>query len=86
MSTGNGDVVILRDLAKQYAEIAAKDVQNERRDLWRRHNSLVRTRPLLYMRWGACQQEVPECQPLCDDPFWRGHERSLRFWDGSPTR
>ncbi|MDY7009579.1 MAG: hypothetical protein SVV80_02355 [Planctomycetota bacterium] len=44
------DIVILRDLAKQVADIAAKDIQDERRDLWRRHNSLRKTRPLIYIR------------------------------------
>jgi len=79
MST-NGDVQMIRELARQYRDIAARPVQDERRELWRRHNSLVRTRPLIYMRWFACQHEVPECQPQCEDPFWRGHERFLRFW------
>ena len=79
MPTG-GDVQILRELARQYRDIAAKPVQGERRGLWRRHNSLARTRPLIYMRWFACRDEVPACQPRCEDPFWRGHERFLRFW------
>ena len=43
--TNNREVTVLRDLAKQVADIAAKPVQNERRDLWRKHNSFVRTRP-----------------------------------------
>ena len=43
----DNDVTVLRDLARQVAEIASRDVMDERRDLWRRHNSLQRTRPLL---------------------------------------
>ena len=72
------DVQILRDLAKRYAEIAAKDIQDERRDLWRRHNSLERTRPLIYVRWTAAWDEAPESRLQCEDPFFQQHERFLR--------
>jgi len=73
------DIEIVRDLAKRYAEIAARPVQDERRDLWRRHNSLERTRPLVYMRWFAAWNEHPESNLQCEDPFWQGHERFLRM-------
>lgn len=72
------DINILRDLAKQYAEISAKDIQDERRELWRQHNSLQRTRPLVYVRWFACSKEVIDPQLECEDPFYRAHERFLR--------
>ena len=72
------DVRIIRDLAKQYAEIAAKEIQDERRDLWRRHNSLERTRPLVYVRWFAAWNEAPESRLQCEDPFYQTHERVLR--------
>ena len=72
------DVRIIRDLAKRYAEVAAKPIQDERRDLWRRHNSLQRTRPLVYCRWFACWHEHPWSQLECEDPFWQGHERFLK--------
>ena len=48
------DRTVIRELARRVAEIAARPVQDERRDLWRRHNSLQRTRPLIYVRWFAC--------------------------------
>lgn len=73
------DIRILRDLARQVAEIAAKEVQDKRRDQWRRHNSLQRTRPLVYVRWLACRQEVFGDEKLgCEDPFFRPYERTLR--------
>jgi hypothetical protein len=72
------DVTIIRDLARRYAEIAAKPIQDERRDLWRRHNSLQRTRPLIYMRWLAAWDLAEESRLRCEDPFWRGHEDFLR--------
>lgn len=73
------DIYILRSLASRYIEICNKPVQNERRDLWRKHNSLKRTRPLIYVRgWPA--NEVPEMQALkCEDPFYRAHEYNLRW-------
>ena len=74
------DISVLRDLAKQVAEIADKEIQDERRDLWRRHNSLQRTRPPIYVRWFACWQEVlPDEKLECEDPFFRQYERTLRF-------
>jgi len=71
------DVGILRDLAKKYAEVAAKDVQGQRRDLWRRHNSFQRTHPLIYIRafaWG----EMPQSKCECEDGFYRQYESSFR--------
>ena len=57
----NGDVRILRDLAERYAEVAHEGIQEERRDLWRRHNSLVPTRPPIYVRAFAWREaDFPE--------------------------
>ena len=78
------DKNILRDLAKRYAEICAEPVQEELRILWRRHNSLKPTRPLLYARafgW----QEMAEAECRCDDPLARSCEDFFRrnlFWHG----
>jgi len=85
MGNAARDVSILRDLAKRYADIAQKDIQDERRTLWRRHNSMQRTRPLIYVRWLAAWDEAPESRLQCEDPFYRGHETFLRqmiFQDG----
>ena len=78
MTTTNGDVAILRDLAQRYAEACSRDVYDERRELWRKHNSLVKTRPLIYARWLAAWPEAQEAQLQCEDPFFRGHETFLR--------
>jgi len=74
----NKDLRILRDLAKKYLDICNKDIQNERRELWRKHNSLERTRPLIYMRWLAAWHEAPESKLECEAPFYRHHESFLR--------
>jgi hypothetical protein len=76
--TDSRDIAVLRELATRYADICAKPIQDERRDLWRRHNSLEPTRPLVYVRWFACANELIDPQLVCEDPFYRGHERVLR--------
>ena len=73
----------LRDLAKQYAELCTQPVQNERRTLWRQHNSLEKTRPLIYVRAFAWA-EMPQSECLCEDPFARQYEDFFRrhlFWN-----
>ena len=77
------DRTILRDLARRYLEICRRDVQDARRDLWRRHNSLHPTRPLIYVRAFAWS-EMAEAQCQCEDPFHRSYEdffRYMLFWD-----
>lgn len=76
--TQDRDACVIRELAKSYVEVCNKDVQQERRDLWRAHNSLIRTRPPIYVRgWPA--HEVPEVRANeCEDPMLRAQERWLR--------
>jgi hypothetical protein len=73
-------VQILRELTKEYAEIAVKPVQDERRDLWRRHNSLERTRPLVYAREFISATELIDPLLVCEEPVFRKQERLLRYW------
>jgi hypothetical protein len=77
------DTTILRDLAKQYLDICNKPVQLERRELWRKKNSLKPVRPLIYVRAFAWH-ELPQSKCVCEDPFFRGYENYFRhtvFWD-----
>ncbi|MDK1032791.1 MAG: hypothetical protein QGD94_12340, partial [Planctomycetia bacterium] len=79
----SADREILRDLAKKYIEVCQKDVQRKRRDLWRRHNSLKPTRPLVFAGHSAVR-EIPHLEPQGEDPFYRGYEghfRRLLFFD-----
>ena len=71
----NNDIVILRDLTSKYMEISKQDIQEERRRLWRDHNSLIKTRPLVLV--GFPPNEIPECQPKCEDPFYRQYEQQF---------
>ena len=79
----NNDTIILQDLAKQYADIANNPIQDERRDLWRTHNSLKPTRPPIYIRAFAWR-EMEESKCLCKNPILRQIETQLRyklFWN-----
>lgn len=67
----------MRDLAHRYIEVCALDVNRERRDLWRRHNALQPTRPLIYVRAYAWQ-ELPECRREVVDPFLARYEEWFR--------
>jgi hypothetical protein len=68
---------ILGELARRVAEIASKDVQNERRRLWAAHNSFKHVRPPIYIRAVADRETIlPDLQ--CEDTFYRGFERQLR--------
>lgn len=71
------DITILRDLARRYLDVCNKDVQQERRDLWRKHNSFQHPKPLIYVRAFAWS-EMPESHCLCQDPFYRHYENDFR--------
>jgi hypothetical protein len=76
------DKDILKDLVKQYVEICSDPVQDERRNLWRQHNSLKKTPPLVYTRAFAWN-EMEESKLQCEDPLFRSQENMLRkhlFW------
>lgn len=86
----NPDFVILRDLAKRVADLAADPLQDERRELWRAHNSFERTRPLIICAWEAAWPEHPEAQSKSQDPFLQPYETVLkqaifRQWLGDDT-
>ncbi|MGD0999378.1 MAG: hypothetical protein ABSA67_01655 [Candidatus Brocadiia bacterium] len=74
---------VVRDLARRYADIAALPIQNERRKLWSRKNSLQRTRPLILANFGMwnvwCREVFGDDRMRCSDPFLRTHERTLRM-------
>ena len=80
----SSDVDILRGLAEQYAEITAQPIQDERRELWRNHNSLKKTRPPIFVQnfgmWVSwCRDVFADANMQCEDPFFRLQERELRI-------
>lgn len=70
----NNDIAILRELAKEVMDIANKPIQDERRDLWRKHNSFHRVRPLIYVRAFAFDEFFDFNKLKCEDPFFRRYE------------
>jgi hypothetical protein len=78
------DVAILRELAREYAEIAASPAQEERRKLWFEQNSLRPTRlPVLatYGMWNVwCREVFADAAMKCQEAFYREYERTLRMW------
>ena len=73
------DIAVLRDLALRYRDVCDADDQHEKRDLWRRHNSLQMTRPPIYVR-AIPRDDEPALQiTACEDPDWRSYEGWLRL-------
>lgn len=75
------DNLVIRRLAEQYAEICALPIQEERRRLWREHNSLIKTRVLILCCWywgSNVERELLADRLECEDPFLRNHELWLR--------
>ena len=78
------DRLVLRRLAGQVAELAARPVEGEKRALWYMHNALEATRPLVF-----CDPEngwneiIPPAQLECQGELARQWEMRLRkeiFW------
>jgi len=73
------DKRILRDLAKELAELAARPVQAERVKLWKAHNSLKPVRPMiLIFPEGSWEELCPSSQAKCESPLLKGYEMSMR--------
>ena len=83
MKAKRKDLQVVRDLATQYAELAAQPIQAERRRLWSAHHSLKPTRPLVLATYGMwnvwCREVFGDAAMTCEDPFYRHHERMLRM-------
>ncbi|MHC4887637.1 MAG: uroporphyrinogen decarboxylase/cobalamine-independent methonine synthase family protein [Planctomycetota bacterium] len=70
---------ILRDLAKEMAELADQPVQVERIELWKKHNSLQDCRPMiLVFPEGAWRELLPQSTLKCQSDIARGMEWKLR--------
>ena len=74
------DKIIIRELAKQYAEAAALPVMAERKHLWKQLNGLKPARPMIAIDqvcW--CEMEVDDELTLrCENDECRAYEESLR--------
>jgi len=73
------DLKIIRELAKRVLEISHEPVNEERRRLWYKHNSLQSTRPLVLVESGiALGDLVPGSSCLCQEGWARGLEHGFR--------
>ncbi len=73
------DRVLLRNLAKQVADIAALPIQAERRQWWKQHNSLKIRRPmLLVFPEGSWEELLPQSSLRCAGQRAREIEWQLR--------
>ncbi len=79
MSPSDRDVAAFRDLVKCYLDVCTDPLQEQRRELWRDHNSLVKTRPPVVMRGGRYREEVPEItERSCEHRLLAWMEGDLR--------
>ena len=73
------DRVTLRDLAGRVADIAALPIQAERRELWKKHNSLRPVRPMiLVFPEGSWVELLPRSVLVCEGEKAREIEWALR--------
>jgi hypothetical protein len=84
LEISGGDRQLLRELAAQVAEEAALPAQREKRELWRRHNDLEATRPVVLCDPENGWNEIITTGDLaCASPLARRWEMVLRkelFW------
>ena len=79
MAFTQNDRRIVGDLARRVAEIAALPVQDKKRAMWTRLNSLEDVRPMVWINeipWW--ELECDELRPCAEDEFVRGLEQNLR--------
>lgn len=84
LSLSNADKEVLRELAKELAEITGSPIMAERKKLWTRHNNLEKTRPLI-----LCDPEngwneiILDKDIRCENSIarhWECYLRKMIFW------
>ena len=80
---------VLRGLAARVAELAARPIEREKRELWCRHNGLEATRPVIFCEPDTSWSEIiPPGALECEGGLtrrWELHLRQEIFW-GSEIR
>ncbi len=74
----DADRDILRRLAGEVAEIAALDVHDRKRDMWRRLNRLEPVRPMVWINEVCWDEMGPDVVPRAEDPVLREVEGRMR--------
>ena len=70
---------IMRELAAKWMEFASMPVMNERKRLWTAVHDLKAERPMILFETGWIDGFVEPSEILCEDPFLRGVEQSMRI-------
>jgi len=81
MGISEKDKTILRDLAKKVKEISLNPIWQEKINLWKTHNKLGKTRPMVMIYLGdgdVWKDIIPEGTLLCEDDYLRKIEFNLR--------
>lgn len=79
MSISTADRTLLRELARQVADVAHLPIMAQRRALWQQHNALQPTRPLLLtFPEGSWGELLPMSTMRCEGEAARGIEWNLR--------
>lgn len=73
------DVAILRDLAREYAEVIADPAQSEKIKLWQALHRLEPVRPMIRLSNSAWDQTLDDSVYVCTDDWCREQERSFRW-------
>ena len=85
------ETTVLRELARQYADIAAHPIHREKRSLWARLNNLSMGRPMVLIDQLPWHEMDVDGSLACrvSDPYWRGVEtwlrRSIYQWKHFPV-
>ena len=74
-SISAADRKVLRQLASQVTELAARPIEMEKRDLWYRHNALEATRPLIFCDAENAWNEIVTPHDLLCRVSWRATGR-----------
>jgi hypothetical protein len=73
------DRTIIRDLAAKWMEVASLPVMDERKRLWKAVHDLKAERPVILFETDWIEGFVEEREILCDDPFLRSVEQTMRI-------
>jgi len=83
----DADRQVLRELAREVAELAHRDIEKQKRQLWTQHNELQPTRPLVFCDpENGWQEIITDDQHRCTGQLARQWEHLLRkeiFWGRS---
>ena len=74
------DIQVLRELASEYAAVAALPIQQEKKRLWLKLNHLEMERPLLTIDQIPWNEMDVDGSLVCmvQDPYWRNVETEMR--------